>query len=137
LPQNCRFGKRKTQYTPIFHKELWLQNIFKIVDSALYEKATAAGRFEGAEIDLKDGFIHFSDSHQVRETARLHFSGPRGLMIFAVDAASLGDALKWEASRGGQLFPHLFGVLDMKHVLWAKPLPWNGTAHDFPPETFQ
>lgn len=113
-----------------------MQNIFKILDSALYEKAAAAGRFQGAEIDLKDGFIHFSDSHQVRETAQLHFFGRQGLVILAVDAARLGDALKWEPSRGGQLFPHLYGKLDMKHMLWAKPLPWNGTSHDFPPETF-
>ena len=114
-----------------------MQNIFKILDSALFQQALAAGRFHGAEIDLKDGFIHFSSAAQVRETARLHFSGCKDLVIFAVAAESLGDALKWEASRGGQLFPHLHEMLDMKLVLWAKPLAWNGAAHDFPPETFQ
>ena len=114
-----------------------MQNIFKILDSVLYRQALAAGRFQGAEIDLKDGFIHFSSAAQVRETARLHFSGRKGLVIFAVAAESLGDALKWEASRGGQLFPHLYGAFDMKLVLWARPLVWNGEAHEFPPETFQ
>jgi uncharacterized protein (DUF952 family) len=114
-----------------------VQNIFKILDSALFQQALAAGRFQGVEIDLKDGFIHFSSAAQVRETARLHFAGRQGLMILAVTAESLGDGLKWEASRGGQLFPHLYGPLDMKLLLWAKPLVWNGGAHDFPPETFQ
>ena len=114
-----------------------MQNIFKILDSALFQQAMAAERFQGAEIDLKDGFIHFSSAAQVRETARLHFSGCKDLVIFAVAAESLGDALKWEASRGGQLFPHLHEMLDMKLVLWVKPLVWNGEAHDFPPETFQ
>jgi len=114
-----------------------VQNIFKILDSALFRKAMAAGRFQGSEIDLKDGFIHFSSAAQVRETARLHFSGQKGLVIFAIAAKSLDEALKWEASRGGQLFPHLYGALDMKLMLWARPLVWNGEAHDFPTETFQ
>ena len=114
-----------------------MQNIFKILDSALYRQALAAGRFQGAEIDLKDGFIHFSSAAQVRETARLHFAERQGLTIFAVAAESLRDGLKWEPSRGGQFFPHLYGALDMKLVLWAKPLVWNAGAHDFPPETFQ
>jgi uncharacterized protein (DUF952 family) len=111
-----------------------VKNIFKILDTAAFEQALAAGRFNGAEIDIKDNYIHFSDASQVRETARLHFSNRAGLMLLAVDAEALGSALKWEASRGGQLFPHYYGSLDMQHVLWAKPLPWNGTGHDFPPE---
>jgi uncharacterized protein (DUF952 family) len=114
-----------------------VQNIFKILDSTLFQQATAAGRFHGAEIDLKDGFIHFSSAAQVRETARLHFSGRKDLVMFAIAAETLGDALKWEPSRGGQLFPHLYGALDIKLVLWVKPLVWNGVGHDFPPETFQ
>ena len=114
-----------------------MQNIFKILDSALFQQAMAEGRFHGAEIDLKDGFIHFSSAAQVRETARLHFSGRKDLVIFAIAAETLGEALRWEPSRGGQLFPHLYGALDMKHVLWARPLAWNGATHDFPPEVFQ
>ena len=122
-----------------FSSDLWMvvvPNIFKILDRALYEQAAAAGRFDGAEIDIKDGFIHFSAANQVRETARLHFAAREGLMLVAVAAEALGPALKWEASRGGQLFPHLYGPLAMKLVLWAKPLPWTGGAHEFPPETF-
>ena len=103
-----------------------MQNIFKIVDSALYEKATAAGRFEGAEIDLKDGFIHFSDSHQVRETARLHFSGPRGLMIFAVDASwvvrrqdDAGLELLEQALRGEPALEEVHHLLELRHPIGA------------------
>jgi uncharacterized protein (DUF952 family) len=112
-------------------------NIFKIIDSKLFEQASVEGRFQGAEIDLRDGFIHFSSIGQVQETAKLHFSGREGLVIFAIAQDALGNALKWEASRGGQLFPHYYGTLDMKLVLWARPLPWNGLTHDFPRETFQ
>ena len=113
-----------------------MQNIFKILDSALFEKAQASGQFAGAGIDLKDGYIHFSTREQVQETARLHFQGQTNLMVMAVAQDKLGEALKWEASRGGQLFPHLYGVLNMADVVWAKPLPWNGLTHDFPAETF-
>jgi uncharacterized protein (DUF952 family) len=111
-------------------------NIFKIIDRAVFEQANATGLFAGAAIDVNDGFIHFSTAAQVQETARLHFAGRDGLMICAVDAGALGDKLKWEASRGGQLFPHLYGALNMHDVLWAKALLWNGLAHDFPAEIF-
>ncbi|MBG1232952.1 DUF952 domain-containing protein [Aestuariivirga litoralis] len=113
-----------------------MAKIFKIIDKAAYELASQKGRFEGAEIDLKDGYIHFSSGTQMQETARRHFAGRANLMLLAVDAEALGEALKWEASRGGQLFPHLYGVLEMRHVVWAKPLPWNGAEHDFPAEAF-
>ena len=113
-----------------------MQNIFKILDLALFEKAQASGRFAGAGIDLKDGYIHFSTGEQVLETARLHFHGQINLMVMAVAQDKLGEALKWEASRGGQLFPHLYGALNIADVLWAKPLVWNGLTHDFPVETF-
>lgn len=109
-----------------------MPHIFKILDSALFHKALIERRFFGAENDCKDGFIHFSDATQLHGTARLHFAGRNGLLIFAVEAKALGDALKWERSRGGQLFPHYFGALDMALVLWVKPLPWNGETHDFP-----
>ena len=114
-----------------------MQNIFKILDLSLFEEAQALGYFAGAGIDLKDGYIHFSTSKQVPETARLHFHGVENLIVLAVPQMKLGAALKWEPSRGGQLFPHLYGALNMNDVLWAKPLPWNGTVHNFPPETFQ
>ena len=114
-----------------------MQNIFKILDFADLAKAQTLGRFTGAAIDLRDGYIHFSTAAQVKETARLHFHGLNNLVLMAVPQEKLGAALKWEASRGGQLFPHLYAVLNMDDMLWAKPLPWNGVAHDFPPEVFQ
>lgn len=106
--------------------------IFKICPAVLWQKAEAAGRFEGATIDLEDGFIHFSSASQVRETAALHFAGQDDLMLIAAKALALGDALTWEASRNGDLFPHLYGSLNLAAVLWAKPLPWDGSAHVFP-----
>ena len=114
-----------------------MQNIFKILDFTVFEEAQVLGRFSGAAIDLKDGYIHFSTAEQVKATAQLHFHGQKNLVLLAVSQERLGDALKWEASRGGQLFPHLYAALDMSDVLWAKAIPWNGEAHDFPPEIFQ
>lgn len=114
-----------------------MQNIFKILDFTVFEEAQKSGRFSGVAIDLKDGYIHFSTAEQVKETARLHFHGQKNLMLLAVPQEKLGSALKWEASRGGQLFPHLYAELNLNDVLWAKAMPWNGERHDFPPETFQ
>lgn len=113
-----------------------MPNIFKIIESTAYAEAQAKGVFAGAAIDLADGFIHFSTAAQVRDTAGLHFFGRPDLMLFAVDSAHLGAALKWEPTRGGQLFPHCYGAIKMENVLWAKPLPWNGATHDFPAEVF-
>ena len=110
--------------------------IFKIVDAKAYDEARKRGQFMGAEIDLKDGYIHFSAAEQVKETAKRHFSGRTNLVILAVDDAALGADLKWEPSRGGQLFPHLYAPLTMAQVQWVKSLPWGGTEHSFPPETF-
>ena len=75
--------------------------IYKIAPQALWQDAVAKGRFDGAPVDLADGFIHFSTAAQVRETAAKHFAGQDGLLLVAIDAAKLGDALKWEVSRGG------------------------------------
>jgi uncharacterized protein (DUF952 family) len=96
--------------------------IYKICDRAGWEEAERSGVFRGAPVDARDGFIHFSTAAQVRETAAIHFAGETDLMLIAADAAVLGDALKWEISRGGALFPHLYGVLPLSAVLWAKPL---------------
>ena len=109
------------------------QFIYKITPQALWREAEASGRFTGAPIDVADGFIHFSTAAQVRETAAKHFSGQTDLLLAAIDDASLGDALKYEVSRGGALFPHLYGVLEMSAVLWVKPLPLGPDgAHQFP-----
>lgn len=98
------------------------KTIYKIVPRELWQAARDAGLFKGAPIDLKDGYIHFSTAAQTVETARLHFAGQSDLLLVAVDATLFGDALKWEASRGGDLFPHLYADLPLDAVLWEKPL---------------
>jgi uncharacterized protein (DUF952 family) len=107
--------------------------IYKICENALWREAERAGLFRGAPVDARDGFIHFSTAAQVRETAARHFAGAADLMLIAVEAAALGGALRWEVSRGGDLFPHLYGPLPLAAVLWAKPLPLGGDRrHVFP-----
>ncbi|MEO8812314.1 MAG: DUF952 domain-containing protein [Caulobacteraceae bacterium] len=85
--------------------------IYKILARSEWTAAAATGRFDGSPVDLADGFIHFSTAVQAPETARRHFRGRAGLVVIAVAAEALGDALKWEPSRGGALFPHLYGSL--------------------------
>lgn len=107
--------------------------IYKIAPAALWREAEAAGVFVGSPVDLKDGFIHFSDGAQVRETAARYFAGETDLVLAAIDSEKLGAALKWEPSRGGALFPHLYARLDMSAVAWVKPLPLGRDgAHIFP-----
>jgi uncharacterized protein (DUF952 family) len=90
--------------------------------------------FFGSEIDRRDNFIHFSTAAQVIETAAKHFSGQKDLVLVAVDAAKLGDALKWEPSRDGALFPHLYAQLELAAVIRAEPLPLGPDGrHVFPP----
>jgi uncharacterized protein (DUF952 family) len=107
--------------------------IYKIVSTDLWQAAEKAGRFDGAGIDLADGYIHFSTAGQARRTAELYFGGQVGLLLVAVDGASLGDALRYEPSRGGELFPHLYGSLPLTAVLSARPLPLDSDGrHVFP-----
>jgi uncharacterized protein (DUF952 family) len=109
------------------------QIIYKIVPQALWREAEANGRFTGAPVDVADGFIHFSTAGQVRETAAKHFAGQTGLLLAAIDRASLGAALKYEVSRGGALFPHLYGPLYPEAIVWVRPLPLNADGtHEFP-----
>jgi uncharacterized protein (DUF952 family) len=86
--------------------------IYKILPRAAWDEAVAKGRFDGSPVDLEDGYIHFSTAAQAQETAAKHFRGQAGLVVVAVEAAALGEALRWEPSRGGQLFPHLYAPLD-------------------------
>ena len=103
--------------------------IYKIAPAAVWREAEAAGQFNGAPVDLADGFIHFSSAAQVRETAARHFAGQADLLLVAVDAEGLGPDLKWEVSRGGALFPHLYAPLRLAAVRWVEDLPLdvNGT----------
>ncbi len=107
--------------------------IFKIAPRPLWQEAVEKGIFSGAPVDLADGFIHFSAAHQVRETARRHFAGQSGLIIAAFDSDTLGDALRWEASRGGDLFPHLYAPLPVTAALSVADLPLGADGtHQFP-----
>lgn len=90
--------------------------IYKICPAAAWREAERQGVYRGSSDDRRDGFIHFSASSQVAETANRHFAGQRELLLIAVDADALGTALRWEPSRGGDLFPHLYGELDLGAV---------------------
>ena len=107
--------------------------IYKICTASEWREAEQAGAYRGSAVDLKDGFIHFSTAEQAAETAAKHFAGQRDLVLIAVDADALGDKLKWEPSRGGALFPHLYGELSLKTVQRVDALPLDDTGrHVFP-----
>jgi uncharacterized protein (DUF952 family) len=108
--------------------------LYKIIDAAAWERALDAGVFKGAAIDLTDGYIHLSTGAQAKETARLHFAGIANLLLVAIHEDVIDHHLKWETSRGGHLFPHVYGLIDPTQILWAKPLPWDGERHVFPAE---
>ena len=111
-----------------------MPTLYKICPSSLWREAERLGRFAGSAVDRKDGFIHFSTAAQVAETAAKHFAGDHDLVLVRLDAARLGAALKWEVSRGGALFPHLYGELDLKAVGKVDPLPLGPDGrHVFPP----
>jgi len=98
-----------------------------------WEAALVAGSYPGSSQDQADGFIHFSTASQVRESAARHRAGQDGLILLSVDPEPLGEALKWEASRGGQLFPHLYCALPVSAVRRHDPLPMGTDgSHMFP-----
>lgn len=106
--------------------------IYKIFRRPEWEALNTDGETEGAPVDLADGFIHFSTAEQAAETAAKHFAGAEGLILAAIEADSLGEALKWEPSRGGALFPHLYRKLAHAEVAWAVDLPLGPDGHVFP-----
>jgi uncharacterized protein (DUF952 family) len=107
--------------------------IYKICEGPLWRDAERAGVFVGAPVDTADGFIHFSTAEQAAETAALHFAGAADLVLVAVDARALGSTLRYEPSRGGAMFPHLYGALPLSVVRWVKPLPLGPDGrHVFP-----
>ncbi|SUZ32253.1 hypothetical protein ROE7235_02008 [Roseibaca ekhonensis] len=106
--------------------------IYKIFRRPEWDDLKATGQTLGAPIDLADGFIHFSTAAQVMETAAKHFAGESDLVLVAADPDKLGAALKWEVSRGGALFPHLFRRLTMSDVVWDTSLPLGASGHIFP-----
>lgn len=103
--------------------------IFKICTSAEWAQAMAAGTFFGSPVDFQDGFIHFSAAHQVSETAARHFADQTDLLLIAVDPIALGSGLRWEKSRGGDLFPHLYGSLPTSAAVYAGSLQKDKDGH--------
>jgi uncharacterized protein (DUF952 family) len=106
--------------------------IYKIFRRPEWDAFRAAGATAGAPVDLADGFIHFSTAAQVADTAARHFATESDLVLVAVATETLGEALRWEPSRGGALFPHLYRDLRLSDVVWDKSLPLGATGHIFP-----
>ena len=106
--------------------------IFKIFRAPEWAELRAAGETAGAPVDLADGFVHFSTAEQVSETAAKHFAGEDDLFLLGLEADDMGEDLKWEPSRGGALFPHLYRPLKLTDVAWAQPLPFENGTHQFP-----
>jgi uncharacterized protein (DUF952 family) len=105
--------------------------IYKIISAAEWRSAQDQGAFHGSGVDIADGYIHFSTAEQVGETAAKHFAGQTDLLLVAIAADRLGDALRWEASRGGALFPHLYSPLSFDAVAHVAPIPFRDGRHDF------
>ena len=106
--------------------------IYKIVEAADWQRALAAGFYDGSRDDRRDGFIHLSCGTQLPGTLHRHFAGRTDLVLVAFRTADCGAALKWETSRGGDLFPHHYGRLDPALALWTRPLG-DGVPHVLPP----
>lgn len=106
--------------------------IYKILRPAEMQALDAAGESAGAPVDVADGFIHFSTATQLAETLARHFAGEAPLILLAYEAEPLGDALKWEPSRGGALFPHLYAPLRRDQALWVKAVGFDGLMHQLP-----
>jgi uncharacterized protein (DUF952 family) len=108
--------------------------IYKICERVSWQAAERAGLYRGSDVDARDGFIHFSTGAQVAETAARHFARRTDLLLVAVDGDALGAALKWEPSRGGDIFPHLYAALPLDAVRWARPLPDEANGQRALPE---
>ncbi|HAA93953.1 MAG: glutathione S-transferase [Rhodospirillaceae bacterium] len=111
-----------------------MPTIYHLAREADWKSALRSRRYEGGLADKNDGFLHFSSAEEIETSAELYCKGLADLLLIAVEAESLGDNLKWEMSRDNKAFPHLYGVLDPAHALWAKPLPLDADGnHIFPP----
>ncbi len=105
-----------------------MSRIYKILPRAAWTAAHEAGYFEGSPLDVSDGFIHFSTAAQAQETARRHFAGQSDLVVLELEADDLGEALRWEPSRGGDLFPHLYGALAVALVRYVTEAPLDAAG---------
>jgi uncharacterized protein (DUF952 family) len=108
-----------------------LSRIYKILPRGAWQAAQSQGRFDGSAVDRQDGFIHFSTAAQAQETARRHFAGQEDLVVVVVETQDLGSALRWEPSRGGELFPHLYAHLEtaLARAVIEAPLGADGVPH--------
>ena len=106
--------------------------IYKIFRASEWAEMQAAGETAGAPIDVADGYIHFSTPNQAAETAAKYFAGMAGLVLLAVETDAMGADLKWEPSRDGALFPHLYRALRLQDVVWHAALPVVDGQHRFP-----
>ena len=111
----------------------WVMLVYKIFRADEWAALRRDGTSAGAPVDIADGYVHLSSPDQAPETAAKHFAGESGLFLLAVEADRLGDDLKWEPSRGGALFPHLYRELRLSDVAWAQPLPSVDGVFVFPP----
>ncbi|TKT73896.1 DUF952 domain-containing protein [Afipia massiliensis] len=110
-----------------------MSTIYKVCSASAWREAERQGAFRGSADDRRDGFIHFSTASQLAGTVAKHFAGQTGLFLIAVDTDALGEALKWEPSRGGELFPHLYGELDTGVVIEIRNLRARSDgSHDIP-----
>lgn len=106
---------------------------YKILRASEWVDLAARGRFAGSLVDLRDGYIHLSTADQAQETAERHFAGEEGLVLLTLDTTRLDPMLRWEPSRGGALFPHLYRDLAIEDVIFYQDLPLKGGRHVFPP----
>lgn len=114
--------------------QIEMSMIYKIFRATEWEGLRRDGQSAGSQLDRLDGFIHFSTADQVRETASKHFAGQDGLILVACDTERFSTFLKWEESRGGDKFPHVYRVMNRRDVAWSKPLPLVDGVHQFPDE---
>jgi uncharacterized protein (DUF952 family) len=130
-PPPLRSERKRTSATS---KRAAVPTIYKICPASAWREAERQGTYRGSADDARDGFIHFSTATQVRGTAEKYFSGQKGLFLIAVDAAALGDSLRWEPARGGELFPHLYGELEFDAVISVIDLPLRSDGSHTIPE---
>jgi uncharacterized protein (DUF952 family) len=104
--------------------------IYKVFRKYEWSQMQQAGETAGAPVDLTDGYIHFSTAGQVKATLAKHFAGEEGLVLLACDASRLDPCLRWELSRGGMLFPHLYRSLRMEDVSWVRPIGTSDSGHE-------
>ncbi len=111
-----------------------MRAIYKICPASAWREAERAGAYHGSADDIRDGFIHFSTAEQLAGTLEKHYRGQAGLFLVSIDADALGEALRWEPSRGGDLFPHLYGDLDLGAVIAVRDLPIRADGSHAIPE---